>query len=158
MSLILHIQFFMKCYWFYLRNISGIGSFSISLPLRPSSCLKTIATSIYYSTFQISFSFSPMWCQVSLSPKSEFNFLSPLFTTYACCFLTDHVIKFQQLTMIFGAHHHMFYRWSPPSTLFSSPITRSFSLFPVYKIYSWLDGCLPSGVLRWQTVPFTHQL
>ena len=30
MSLILHIQFFMKCYWFYLSDISCIGSFSIS--------------------------------------------------------------------------------------------------------------------------------
>ena len=73
MSLILHIQFFMKCYWFYLRNISCIESFSIS-----TASVTLIMPQNYchsYLLFYISnfFLFSPMWCRY-LSPKANLIF------------------------------------------------------------------------------------
>lgn len=64
MSLMLCIQFFMKCYWFYLRNISWIGSFSVStvsvtLIMSQNSCSSNLLFCIpkFFSSI--------VWCQVS---------------------------------------------------------------------------------------------
>lgn len=142
MSLILHIQFFMKCYWFYLRNISCIESFSIS-----TASVTLIMPQNYchsYLLFYISnfFLFSPMWCRY-LSPKANLIF----FLLCLQLMLTSYRPQYRIPTThcdIQSLSPHAVSLVSPSALFTWSNHKKLLTVHCLQNLFSWLDGCLPS--------------